>query len=51
MARIAITADGKTAYVVNHRSGPVTPIRTATKPALTAIKVGAQPVAIAMTPP
>ncbi len=43
--------DGKTAYVANFGSGTVTPIRTATNTALTAIKVGAQPVAIAITPP
>ncbi len=50
-ARIATTPDGKTAYVANFGSGTVTPIRTATNTALTAIKVGAQPVAIAITPP
>src|SRR6516162_2675815 len=37
--RIAITPDGKTAYVVNS-SGTVTPIRTATNTSLPPIKVG-----------
>ena len=47
---IAITPDGKTAYVANHDSGTVTPIRTATNTALKAIKVGSDPTAIAITP-
>src|SRR5215469_16626181 len=47
---IAITPDGKTAYVVNNGSGTVTPIRTATNTALKAIKVGIGPFAIAITP-
>src|SRR5450755_953623 len=38
------------AYVVNPASGTVTPIRTATNTALTAIKVGIAPLAIAITP-
>ena len=47
---IAVTPDGKTAYVVNLDSGTVTPIRTATNKALKAIKVGSNPSAIAITP-
>ena len=47
---IAITPDGKTVYVANRDSGTVTPIRTSTKTALTAIKVGFNPDAIAITP-
>jgi YVTN family beta-propeller protein len=39
-----------TAYVVNHYSGTVTPIRTATNTALKSIKVGQSPDAIAITP-
>ena len=47
---IAITPDGKTAYVANADSGTVTPIRTATNKALKAIKVGVGPTDIAITP-
>ncbi len=47
---IAITPNGKTAYVANLDSGTVTPIRTATNTALKAIKVGPGPAAIAITP-
>ncbi|MGP7996825.1 MAG: YncE family protein [Streptosporangiaceae bacterium] len=47
---IAITSNGKTAYVANADSGTVTPIRTATNTALKAIKVGVGPDAIAITP-
>ena len=47
---IAITRDGKTAYVTNFGSGSVTPIRTATNAAGKQIKVGQGPVAIAITP-
>jgi len=47
---IAITPDGKTAYVANSGSGTVTPIRTATNTALKPIKVGLVPIAIAITP-
>src|SRR5215469_10992164 len=47
---IAITPDGKTAYVANTDSNTVTPIRTATDTALKAIKVGSGPVAIAIIP-
>ena len=42
-ARIAITPDGKTAYVTNAGSGTVTPIRTATNTALKPIQVGSNP--------
>ena len=45
---IAITPDGKTAYVANAHS--VTPIRTATGKAGKAIKVGTNPTAIAIMP-
>jgi YVTN family beta-propeller protein len=45
---IAITPDGKTAYVLNAAS--VTPVRTATGTALKKIKVGTQPSATAITP-
>jgi YVTN family beta-propeller protein len=41
---IAITPDGKTAYVVNYRSDSVTPIRIATNTALAPIPVGRHPV-------
>ena len=47
---IAITPDGKTAYVTNFLSGTVTPIRTATNTALPPIKTGLRAVAIAITP-
>jgi len=47
---IAITPDGKTAYVANQYSDTVTPIRTATNTALRAINVGGNPVAITITP-
>ncbi len=50
---IAITPNGKTAYVANSNSGTVTPISTATNKAGKAIKVatpGLSPVAIAITP-
>ena len=49
---IAITPDGKTAYVANYvyQQGTVTPIRTATNTALPPIKVGVDPGAIAITP-
>jgi YVTN family beta-propeller protein len=46
---IAITPDGKTAYVLNIGSGTVTPIRTATGTAGTPITVGTEPMAIAIT--
>ena len=49
--RIAITPNGKTAYVVNENSGTVTPIRTATNTPGKAIHVaGRLTVAIAITP-
>jgi YVTN family beta-propeller protein len=41
---------GTTAYVVNTGSGTVTPIRTATGTAGKAIKVGDNPIAIAIKP-
>jgi len=51
---IAITPDGKAAYVANMDSGlslgTVTPIRTAGNTALKAIKVGENPGPIAITP-
>jgi YVTN family beta-propeller protein len=47
---IAITPDGRTAYVANSGSGTVTPISTATGAASPAITVGADPQAIAITP-
>ena len=42
---IAITPDGKTAYVVNADSGTVTPITTATNTAGPPIPVGSDPAA------
>jgi DNA-binding beta-propeller fold protein YncE len=48
---IAITPDGKTAYVVSGGiTGTVTPIRTATNTALHAINVGSRPGAISISP-
>jgi YVTN family beta-propeller protein len=47
---IAITPDGKTAYVVNWGAGTVTPIQTATNTPGKPITVGPYPVAIAITP-
>jgi YVTN family beta-propeller protein len=47
---IAITPDGKTAYIVNSGSGTVTPITTATGTAGSPITVGTNPQAIAITP-
>jgi YVTN family beta-propeller protein len=47
---IAITPDGKTAYVTNGDSDSVTPIDTATNIAGTSIGVGAYPYSIAITP-
>ncbi|MGA3154528.1 MAG: hypothetical protein ABSD40_19270, partial [Streptosporangiaceae bacterium] len=41
---------GKTAYVVNQNSGTVTPIRTSTGTAGKAVKVGRDPVDMAITP-
>ena len=49
-AAIAITPDGKTAYVVNGTAGTVTPIDTATNKPGPAIVVGREPAAIAITP-
>ena len=47
---IAITPDGKTAYVTNSDSHDVTPIDTATNTALTPISVPERPYGIAITP-
>ena len=47
---VAITPDGKTAYVTNDGSGSVTPIDTATNTAGTAIAVGRSPFGVAITP-
>ncbi len=47
---VAITPDGKTAYVANEISGTVTPIFTATNIAGKAIRVSSRPVYIAITP-
>jgi YVTN family beta-propeller protein len=47
---IAITPNGKTAYVSNEGSGTVTPISTATNKPGKAITVGSYPVAIAIAP-
>jgi DNA-binding beta-propeller fold protein YncE len=45
---IGIAPDGKTAYALDGSSATVTPILTATKTALTPIKVGCQPQSIAI---
>ena len=47
---IAITPDGKTAYVANYYSDTVTPILTATNTTERSIKVGRGPGPIAITP-
>ena len=47
---IAITPDGKTAYVANDGSDTVTPINTATNTAGPLITTGTFPWAIAITP-
>ena len=47
---IAISPDGKTAYVANWDAGTVTPISTATSKEGHAIRTGKTPVAIAITP-
>ena len=49
-ASIAITPDGKTAYVSNAGSGTVTPISTATNTPGTPIPVGAEPGPIVISP-
>ena len=49
-AGIAITPDGKTAYVLNGLSGTVIPISTATNTPGKPIKVGIDPGVIAITP-
>ena len=48
--RIAITPDGKTAYVANYVSETVTPIATATNTVSAVITAGYNPTAIAITP-
>jgi YVTN family beta-propeller protein len=47
---IAITCDGKTAYVMNDASNTVTPITIATGKAGSAIKVGTDPDTIVIMP-
>ena len=47
---IAITPDGKTAYVANSGANTVTPIDVAPGKADTPIVVGSTPTAIALTP-
>jgi hyaluronoglucosaminidase len=47
---IAITPDGKTAYIGNLESPTVTPIRTATNTAGKAVDVGGSSQAIVITP-
>ena len=47
---IAVTPDGKTAYVINFYSHSVTPIATATNTPGQPIQVGDGPYAIAITP-
>jgi len=48
---VAITPDGRTAYVASFLKNTVTPIRTATNKALAPITTGGfQPVAIVITP-
>lgn len=49
-ARIAITPDGRTAYVANRSSGTVTVINIATGTAEKTIKVGKAPGPIVITP-
>jgi DNA-binding beta-propeller fold protein YncE len=52
---IALTPDGKSAYLINYGPvprgpGTVTPVRLATGTVLPPIKVGSYPSAIAITP-
>jgi YVTN family beta-propeller protein len=47
---IAVTPNGRTAYVANYGSNTVTPIDTATRQAGQPISVGGRPFAIAVTP-
>jgi YVTN family beta-propeller protein len=47
---VAITPNGKTAYVISNRSDTVTPIDTTTNTALKPIKLAGSPGAIAITP-
>ena len=48
--QVAISPDGRAAYVTNNSSNSVTPINTATQTAGAEIKVGAAPDGIAITP-
>ena len=50
MIAIAITRDGKTAYVVSSTAGTVTPIATATNTPGKPIKVGKDPFALVIAP-
>jgi YVTN family beta-propeller protein len=47
---VAVTPDGKTAYVTNSGSGTVTPITVATNTPGSPITVGSNPYAVAVTP-
>jgi YVTN family beta-propeller protein len=47
---VAVTPDGKTAYVTNYGDGTVTPITVATNTAGTPITVGSNPLGVAVTP-
>jgi YVTN family beta-propeller protein len=47
---VAITPDGRTAYVVSNGSDTVTPVSVVTGRAGKAISVGSAPVSIAITP-
>jgi YVTN family beta-propeller protein len=47
---VAITPDGRTAYVTNFGGGTVTPINTATNTAGATIAVGSNPFGVAITP-
>jgi YVTN family beta-propeller protein len=47
---VAVTPDGKTAYVVSLGADTVTPISTATNTPGTPIEAGVHPYAIAITP-
>jgi DNA-binding beta-propeller fold protein YncE len=49
-AAIAVTPDGKTAYIADMHPGTVTPVATATKTPGRPIKIGGFPWAIAITP-
>ena len=47
---LAITPNGRTLYVVNGDAGTVTPVSTATNKAGRSVKVGLEPVAVAIVP-